>query len=285
MTIAYLGNWNPYSYSTEKLIKKAFEELGHKVIPIDEREIKMDKIPKADLFLFHKGTRFGFPLKGMVALLNQITCKKAFWYFDPVWGDREEWMARIIPFVDIGFMTNETFIKRHRFENLKVLRQGCDKQELGKKQEKYECDIAFTGSIYGSRQKFVDGLQNTYGSRFRIFTNVFGRDFYNLCASVKILVSPKFPANDFFWSNRIYMTLGAGGFLIHPKCEGLKEEYTAGIHYEDYGYGEELKAKIDYYLENEKDREKIKKAGHEHTLENYTYKHRCKSLINEVKKL
>jgi len=284
MKIVYLGNHNPYTLNTEKKVIRAFESLGHEVDLVDERFWDLFEIVKkckdADLFLFHKGTRFGRTIGDMVELLTRVPCKKAFWYFDPIWGEREIWMQRIIPLVDYGFMTNETYIRQHNYDNLYVLRQGCEKQPLGKKRKEYECDIAFTGSIYGSRIIFVDGLKKLYGDRFKHFTNVFGRDFYDVCASAKIMVAPKFPSDDFYWSNRIYETLGAGGFLIHPKCEGLKQEYEEYKHFVPYIDGEHLKYLIDYYLKHPEERKKIAKAGREHTLKNYTYKHRVKKLLS-----
>jgi len=290
MTILYLGNWNPFVHSTEKLIKEAFEELGHEVITFDERSINAPQILKiaketnADLFLFHKGTRWGFQLDQLRELLLRITCKKAFWYFDPINNipEREIWMEAIIPFVDKGFLTNGTWIKQQNYKNLVWLLQGCKKEPLGKKRKEYECDIAFTGSTYGPRGTFIEALQKRYGDRFKIFSDVFGDDFRDLCASAKIMVSPKFPSNDWFWSNRIYKTIGAGGFMLHPYCEGLKDHFIAGKEYEDYQSEEEFFMKIDYYLKNEKERKSIQKAGHLRATKDHTYTNRVKQLLKEL---
>lgn len=295
MRISYLGNWNPFALSTEKLIKKALEELGHEVYCEDERTAKAQNILKhsqewkIDLFLFHKGTRWEMSLNQLMELLFRMTCKKAFWYFDPITGipEREMFMEAVIPFIDLAFMTNGTWIKQHNYKNVRWLLQGCDKKSLGKKRKEYEADIGFTGQIYGNRNLFVEALKKKYGDKFKIFQNVFGDDFYDLCQSVKILISPKFPSNDYFWSNRIYMTLGAGGFLIHPFCEGLKEEFVAGEHYEDYKTQEELFTKIDYYLDpkNEELRKKIAQSGYEKCVKDFSYTERVKKLIEEVEKL
>ena len=287
MKILYLGNWNPFVYSTEKLIKEAFEELGHEVICVDERSVNAPQILKkskeenVDLFFFHKGTRWGFQLDQLVELLLRLTCKKVFWYFDPINNipDREMWMQAVIPFVDKGFLTNGTWIKQHKYKNLKWLLQGCKKEPLGKKRKKYECDIAFIGSVYNIRAIFVDALKKKYGDKFKVFSDVFGKDFNDLCVSAKIIVSPKFPSNDWFWSNRIYKTMGAGGFMLHPYCEKLKKHYTAGEHYEDYQDQEELFMKIDYYLKHEKERKAIQKAGYEKSIKDHTYTLRIKKLL------
>lgn len=293
MTILYLGNFNPFMSSTEKIIKEALEKLGHNVFCFDERSVNAPDILqsaknyKADLFLFHKGIRWGFSLQQLHELLLRLTCKKAFWYFDPInnFPDREQFMQLIIPNVDIGFLTNGTWIKQNNYKNLRWLLQGTEVKKLGKKKKEYECDIAFAGSIYKGREVFFDNFKKKYGDKFKTFNNVFDRDFYDLCASAKIMISPRFPANDFFWSNRIYKTLGAGGFMLHPRCEGLKKEFTAGVHYEDYGDDEELFMKIDWYLEHEADRKKIAKAGYEKCIKDFSYTERVKKLIEEIEKL
>lgn len=290
LTILYLGNWNPFVHSTEKLIKESFEELGHEVICFDERSVNAPSILKsakeldADLFFFHKGTRWGFQLEQLRELLLRLTCKKAFWYFDPIHNipEREAFMHTVIPFVDKGFLTNGTWIKQQTYKNLVWLLQGCKKEPLGKKREEYECDIAFTGSVYGGRDLFINALQKRYGDKFKVFSNVFGRDFNDLCASAKIMVSPKFPANDWFWSNRIYKTTSAGGFMLHPHCEGLVDHYTTGEHYDDWQDQEELFMKIDYYLAHDKERKAIQKAGYLKSIKDHTYTIRIKKLLKEL---
>jgi hypothetical protein len=293
MKILYLGNFNPFAKSTEKLIKKSLEELGHTVYIVDERDVNPGRVLaealnyNVDLFLFHKGTRWGLPLEQLMELLFRLPCKIAFWYFDPITGipEREMFMEAVIPYVDLAFMTNGSWIRQHNYENTRWLLQGCDVKPKGKFRKEYECDIAFTGQVYGNRDLFIEGLKKKYGDRFKVFNNVFGEDFYDLCQSAKILVSPKFPSDDYFWSNRIYMTLGAGGFLIHPYCKGLEDEFVAGEHYEDYRTQEELYTKIDYYLEHDKERKKIANAGYDKTIKDFSYTERVKKLISEIEKI
>jgi len=293
MKVLYLGNWNPFVNSTEKLIKAALEKLGHEVICEDERTAKAPNIlehavnNKVDLFLFHKGIRWEMDIQQLMELLFRLPCKKAFWYFDPITGipEREMFVQAVIPYVDLAFMTNGTWIKQHNYKNTRWLLQGCDIKPLGKRKKELVSDIGFTGSNYGTREIFLEAMKKKYGDKFKVFQNIFGDEFYDLCQSVKIMVSPKFPANDYFWSNRIYMTLGAGGFLIHPYCEGLKNEFVAGKHYEDYQTENELFTKIDYYLKHEKERTKIAEAGYKYCIKNYSYVQRVKTLLDELSKI
>lgn len=289
MKIKYLGNFgNPFSDSTEEHIKFSFEKLGHEVVTFDERDFDMNAILKepADLFLFHKGgVTFDVELPTLVELLNKLTCAKVFWYFDRVdIGQRELWAQTIIPFVDHGFLTDGSWIKRQNYPHIHWLMQGIGDEDtsIGEYNKKYECDVAFTGSIYGTRQEFVRGLEYKYKDKFRSFQNVFGRDLYDLCATAKIMIAPISIQTQFYWSSRIYMTTGSGGFMLHPRFEGLKEEFEFGKEIAVYLGADVLQEKIAYYLNNEEERKKIQMAGYKKTIENYTYTDRIRTLLETV---
>jgi len=302
LKILYLGNFdNPLSDSTERHIKYALEELGHTVLAIDESEfkdydrdenvenrvdIKILENNDADMFLFHKGgvsQYIGLDL--LVKLLTYITCPKVCWYLDKVFPDREEYIEYVASYCDYVFLTDETFVKRHSFKNMFPLRQGIGNEDtsLGKVREEYKCDIAFTGNIYEGREGFDRAIQSKYGKKYKKFNNVFNRDLYDLCRSAKIVVAPRHPSDEFYWSSRFYLTLGSGGFLIHPDLYGLKEEgWLEGRHFAGYKTNQELFDTIDYYLEHEDERKKIQDAGYKHCISEFTYKHRVEEMLNKI---
>jgi spore maturation protein CgeB len=86
----------------------------------------------------------------------------------------------------------------------------------------------------------------------------------------------------FYWSNRIYETLGRGGFCVHPNIPGLKDEYTPYEHFIPYRHGdyEGLFEIIDYYLKHPEKRKAIGTAAYEHTKKNHTQSVRCKQLLD-----
>lgn len=195
---------------------------------------------------------------------------------------REKWMADIIPLIDYGFLTDETWLKGHLASNLGVLRQGIGNEDnyVGKPDPgRFKGKVAFTGSQYQGREEFIINLKKAFGDDFQIYNSIFNRDLYDLCATIPVVVAPAFPSDDYYWSSRIYMALGSGGFLVHPRLEGLKREYIEGVHYAGYGDEFEMIEKIRHYLAYPKEREKIRLAGYEHTINNFTYLHRCKDLM------
>lgn len=295
MKVIYLGNHNNpenVSDTTEKHITYAFEKLGHEVICLDENEANITdilKIEKPDLFFFHKGgLHKNIPLDLMGKLLCHLTCKKAFWYFDKVFYERrqsEPYIEEMLKYVDAGFLTDGTWIRRHKYKNLHWLNQGIGAEDkvIGKFRKEYECDVAFLGSPYGEeRMEFVALLQQKYGNKFKVFQNVFNKDLYDLSVSAKVIVAPPYPSEEFYWSSRFYMTLGSGGFLVHPDLYGLKEEFESDKHFVGYKNMKEMLMIIDFFLGGNEERRQIQKAGQEQCLKVATYEHRIKEMLKII---
>jgi len=286
LKILYLGNFNnPNSNLVEEDIKDAFEQLGHEVIALPEKDI--GKLPKykADMLLFHKaGVGKYIDLNQWIQMLNHIPYKKVMWYFDPIdlIQGRDEFIETVADYIEYGFLVDDTWRRRHKFKNLYSLKEGIGTVYQGKVRDEFKCDIAFVGNIYGQREDFVKFLSQQFGSRFKVFSNVFKQDLADLCVSAKIIVAPDFPSNEFYWSSRFYLTLGLGGFLVHPDLYGLKEEFEEGRHFAGYKGPKELVETIGYYLEHEKERKAIQKEGQKKCLEIATFKCRVKQLLDII---
>ena len=85
-------------------------------------------------------------------------------------------------------------------------------------------------------------------------------------------------------SDRIYETTGRGGFLIHPRIEGISTQFVDGeeVVFYDYDNFPQLKSLIDYYLANPEEREAIRKAGHERTKNEHTYAARWATILKTL---
>lgn len=266
---------NKGSDDTEGHISRSLEKLGHEVIRVREG----DPVPQGDLLLFHKSAP---DLKGFRGL-------KACWYFDKIaWNDRERWVRSVLPDVDLFFLTDGTWARENPDPKLRVLRQGIgdmDTRPGRPRRGVWKAQICLLGGVYGERYKWAVDLKKRYGEAFRVYGDVFNRDLYDLCETVPIILAPPYPSDDGYWSNRIYLTLGSGGFLIHPRLEGLREEYEDGYHYVGYSSHEELVKHIDHYLTRPEERDKIRENGRKKTLTEYNFTERCHLLLREIARL
>lgn len=298
MTITYFAHIKNENRENDEDILQALKKLGHKVYAIDDRDFDHQKVVdtanKSDLFLFHKGgvnedteLEHELTLLNLQNMLKDIKCKKAFWYVDKVYKGREKWISSIFQFVDAGFLVDETFLRRRKYPNLYSLKQGCPIKPLkGKKNPIYECDIAYIGGTYSeARKRFVSEMSKYYGDRFRVYNNVYGQDFADLCVSAKMIVSPDYPIDDFYWGDRIYRVMGCGGLMVHPNSHGLKEQgFINGYNFIGYTDWSDLTEYIDYFLSDKmkNKRKEIAKRGKELVVEKYNYGELCQQLLNKV---
>jgi hypothetical protein len=301
--IIYIGDFIQ-PYSTERYITHAFTQLGYEVLCIQEDRLM---IKNADemfqevkemnpiFVLFSKGKPMGESEK-FINLMKSNGIRTIVWLFDLYFdlpADRKfKLEKKIAPFnSELIFSTDGGHDKN--FEDLginhKCLRQGIHAPEAILYDLPKTHEIIFVGGdVYRTRHMLLIGLKEHYGSKFEWFgwnhkNIVRGLDLNKLYASTKVVVGDSQPSKR-YWSNRIYETLGRGGFLLHPYVEGLEEEFEIGKDLVCYPYGDfgKLHELIDYYLEHEDEREAIRKHGHETVKNKYTYKNRCEQFLKMI---
>jgi hypothetical protein len=276
--IVYVAKHGNGGNDEEGAISWALERLGCEVIKIHEREGKKALGQKADLVLFHKWDDFG--------TIKELKTPKVFWYFDKVrFNNREMWTKQVVPMVDLGFLTDGDYKRDIGSDKLVVLRQGIDTRYIPETIERGHsvANIAFLGSVYGPRGGFIQKLRREFGERFKVFKGVHQHDLARLCRSVDIFVAPEYPSTDHYWSNRVYLLSGMGGFLLHPRMAGLLEEYEENkelVYYDNYDHLNDL---ICYYLDHMAERDVLRKAAFKKTITKYSYLKRCQSLLKTIR--
>ncbi len=287
MKIIVLANReNTGANNVEKRIDDALENIGYEVIKVDEKETTENILKHdADVLLFYKaGVERGVKKMGdLEDCLRRFKGSKVCIYFDKVWAGRGNYIRKIAPLTDLVYVSDGDFVRAHNYINLYELPQATcvdKRRSTGEKKDEYNIPIVFLGQVYGERANFTRNMLARYGNAFKVVNDVFDDNLTNLCESARVFVSPLYPQTDFYWSNRVYQIIGRGGFIIMPRLEGLTWEFKEGEHIEYYRSFEELCQKIDYYLEHEEERNKVRKAGQKHCLENYTYEKRLKEMLS-----
>jgi len=291
MKILYLREETKISEDIEKALRK----LGHKVDgtrKFDEKEI-IEKAKDVDMLFFTRGmvdtsspSNFQFTLSRLQKLLSnaELKCKKVFWLPDNILWLVEGWIETVAIWADYGFLNDDTWRRRHGYDNLFPLHLGASSTKKGKYKKEYEGDIALIGRVYGPRVSLVDGLKKMYGDRFQVYSpdSVTNEDLADICASSKVVITPRFPADEFYWTGDIYNVLGAEGLMIHPKLYGMDLE--DGKHYIGYSSWDEFIDIINHFVnpENEKEREEIAIAGRKEVIKNHTLESRLKELISRL---
>jgi|SRR6185369_12208976 len=289
LTILYIARHGSGGNDDEGAITYALEQLGHKVRRFSELEGKLAVKEPADFVLVHNYHD--------VRLLDHFKIPKVLWYFDLVdypdptlagrCARRKAWITDIMSRVDLGFLTDGDWVAEDRTGKLVQLSQGADERYLATDCSLTNSGILFTGIGRGGgrgRESFVENLSAYYGGVFQhVSKGVHGKELRDLIRLKAIVVAPYSPVTDRYWSNRVYLTLGFGGFLLHPYCYRLTADYEDGkeiVYYHDWV---DLKDKIGHYLTRGLERHSIATAGLEKTRKCHTYRARVEKLIETVK--
>lgn len=311
LKIVFLGNFR-VSYSTEShhcwTLK---EDLGHEVITLQESEVSSEAVVKkcigADLFIWvhTHGWDTSGNLSGseMLRIIKAMGVTTISYHLDLWFGlKRQKDLRKDTIYKEIDyFVTVDREMAKWFNEKTKVkgiyLPAGVVRNECILKSRRQKNEVIFVGSRnyhheWPYRNVLISHLEKTYESSFQHYgnggkQNVRGAKLNSLYQSTKVVVGdslcPKFSYPD-YWSDRVYETLGRGGFLIHPKVAGMEREFEDGKHLKFYEYGdfEFLDYLIGYYLNNSSERERIRRQGHEHVKKNLTYTNRWISILKSI---
>lgn len=296
----------------EGAISHALRLLGHEVVEVQEhpslRDIGFNLRATAktcDLCLFLKWP----DVVEIKSVAREIPC--AYWHFDMIQsieGDptlynrstwRKKWCEEVYPDVVAGFHTDGDWVAKEEFPKtpgpkLVHLPQGFDERRkfppgtLGSNGA--IPDLVFTGMVHHGQRRasHIQHLRDKYKEAFAVIgeggprRRVHGYDLANVYQSARIVIAPDGPTTDRYWSNRVYLTTGMGGFLIHPACRELAKEYEPNNHLFYYESRRQLDDLITKLVDDKKTRDEMAWRGYNRTVERNLYRHRVEKLLQVV---
>ena len=312
--ISFLGNFE-VPYSSENHHAASLESLGHTVIKLQERKVKskfiFEEAAQSDIFIWVH--THGWQTPGhmdMIDVLNELKKRKVItmtYHLDLWFGiEREKDLKNDSFYTNIGhFFATDKLMCDWFNENTKVkghfIPAGVYDKEcyIHKDYDKtnFENEIIFVGSKryhreHWYRPKLIEFLKDTYGKRFLHVGGdgdtgtVRGDSLNRIYAKSKIAIGDSLNINfnyPYYTSDRLFESTGRGGFTIYPRIKGLENYFNDDeIAWYEHGNLDDLKQKIDYYLENNDEREAIRKRGHERTKNEHTYIHRWSNILKEL---
>lgn len=311
--IVFLGNFN-VDYSSESHHAKTLEKLGHNVVRLQEGEALSQDIfeqaKKSDLFVWvhtHGWKTPGrIPMNKVLIRLKNLGIPTMTYHLDLWFGLKRQNDLRNDNFYKtIGhFFTVDKLMADWFNENTKVkghfIFAGVYEEECYLHEdynEDFDHDIIFVGSKgyhreYPYRPQLINFLKKTYGDRFLHVGGdgdtgtVRGHDLNRIYAKSKIAIGDSLNLKfsyPYYTSDRLFESTGRGGFTIYPNIEGLDAAFTEKeIVWYEHGSLSDLKEKIDYYLDHDVEREKIRLSGHKRTKKDHTYTQRWEQILGEL---
>ncbi|MFV0481234.1 MAG: glycosyltransferase [Campylobacteraceae bacterium] len=217
--------------------------------------------------------------------------KTIFWYNDtPISNE----FSRFSPFLDFAFATaGGEFV-----ENMKkvVINSFFMPNTVDINSEKYRSfenetyknDILVASRVDAERKELFAFLENKINpkiSKFFLGQNrdniIIGDDYFQTITNSKITINPN-RANgqkyDWYTSDRLMHILGNGAFALTTPI--INNEIFFEDKLKSYSSHEDLKEKIDYYLNNDKERRDLSKWLHKRTHELFNAKRVAKYILD-----
>ena len=166
----------------------------------------------------------------------------------------------------------------------------------------YHYDVAFVGIWNPKRQSFLDTLtgynlgivgpgwstrtlsSNPALARHVVKNTLHGEELTRFYQSARIVLSiNQWEANEASGTTlRVTDVPACGSFLLTEYSGGLKDLFDLGREIAVFSSPAEMKAKIDYYLAHDEEREQIARAGLEHTRKLPTPIERMRQILTDL---
>jgi len=310
MKITFLGNFE-VDYSSENHHKKSLEKLGHEVVALQEGQVTTEQVLlntiDCDLFIWvhtHGWQTTGsITMKDILNTLKRCKVQTMTYHLDLWLGLEREKDLQSDPFyADIGhFFATDKLMADWFNKNTEVkghyLPAGVFEDEVYISNQPTELsnDVIFVGSKryhpeWNYRPELIDWLRNNYQDRFTHVGGdgdtgtIRGDELNKVYANSKIAIGDTLCINydyPYYFSDRLFESTGRAGFTIFPYIKGIEDSFVIDKEIVTYQFGnfDELKEKINYYLEHDEEREAIRLAGFERTKKDHTYTKRWADII------
>ena len=163
-------------------------------------------------------------------------------------------------------------------------------------------DATFIGSLFGVHSSRIELLENLCArfSQMRIWgpgvehlpadspirkcyvEQAWGREMYQILHASKVTLNHHGDVGPYANNMRLFEATGVETLLVTDWKVNLHEIFELGKEVVAYRSPEECVELVQYYLEHDKEREAIARAGQERTLREHTYYHRMQELAEIV---
>lgn len=142
-----------------------------------------------------------------------------------------------------------------------------------------DIDVSFLGQNYGNRQGILDGLNvKTFWDR-RLTFNEMADVMRRSKISIDLTQRPNGVQQI---QARPFEVTGCNTLLLHQYVKGIEQFFEIDKEIVIFNTKDELREKIDYYLEHDTERIRITKAGYGRTHSQYTWEKRFENIFRRM---
>ncbi len=318
LVIDMLGCKSPYlGYQ----IESAFKQLGHQTRAFDYRAYKLQHLPltntllnslmvkhanswKPDLVVVNKGESI---LPGTIDKIRKHGARAVNWNPDEPFGILQAFnKIKNIAEYDAFFTYDTQYLEGLKEINPKSyhLPAGADpfyahKEQIPLDERKYPAELCMIGTAYPNRikllEKYKEHSMRIAGPGWskspidmgkQSLSYVDNIEMVKLFNESKIVLNPYGASKNFICPNpRTFEIPASRSFELTDMPREVKDYFAPKKEIVVYKDEKEFGELVDYYLENDEEREKIANAGYKRVLKEHTMKHRVEKMLEIIKKL
>jgi spore maturation protein CgeB len=226
------------------------------------------------------------PLEEIEKITKTGNCITFNWFCDDMW--RFDTFSKTVCNLFYACSTPEpSYIQKYKdinYNNI-VLGSWHVSNNLYCKNTQYVNKVSFAGGMTNSRADFLNNLKIpiTYvtGVAYEDLFNLFSSSLINL----NLTVNDNDPKKQTQMKLRIFEVASTNGFLLTQYTPHLEEFFDLDKEIAVFNTIEEAKDKINFYLNNEKERKRIAYNGYLRYVKEHTSKFRLKTLLSDIDKL
>lgn len=297
MKIVFLGNFE-VPFSTESHHAWTWELMGHQVVRLQEnRSNPAEVLQHCDgkTQIFQWTHTHGWPdyNQDMVNEIRARGIKSFSYHLDRYFGigsRQANYLAHPSFHLDYFFSTdggNEAGWKEAGINHV-YLPPGvvAYAAHLGVPSNNHVNSVLFAGSVgyhpeYPFRPTMVERLRANYGERFQVASGIREEALNNLYASARVIVGDHiFSGSPLYVSDRLFETVGRGGFIVYPETPGVTDLIPGLVTYKPQDV-QDLIRKIDYFLDIGHEAERIERrnSAFEYVKAHGTYTNRLTEVL------
>lgn len=278
-----------FSYGTEAMREMVIQEAN--------------KI-KPDIIFAHTQNPDAIDLDTYIAL--QKISKVIFYTFDVRSKEKSQWMYEVAKNVHYSFFGCQEDVdncEKFGIKNCAVLQSSCDidvyKPFVLPANAYIPAEIVFIGNNFAQsnlefpnaqeRVDVVNFLQKEYPGKFKAWglnwpnSKMAGTNeevyIYNAC---KIAIVQNNYTRNCYQSDRVWKALSCGAFVLAKSDPGLSDLFSVENHLDVWANFDDLKTKIDYYLEDELEAINIAECGCNYVRENHAWPNRVSEMMKFI---
>jgi spore maturation protein CgeB len=282
-------------------LARAFKECGNTVLWLNPAKIRRRRKQKGDQWIlsqikaFNPDIIFIYSKDMPLGVLQEIAGGpvKIMLYYEDMSRQVSNSLAQMGQLVDFFLATNKGLLPNYKQAGIArpiYFIGACDRHDHRMRHPVlpvWKSDIAFIGQARADEPRVVLTRKlaerfkvKVYGKNWQAFgiqpalKTVTPRRYALVCGGAKIILGADITDEvEGYWSNRLWLTLGCGGFFLTAYVRGMEEYFENKKHLVWYHSEQECLALAEEYLARPRERSQIALEGYRLVHEHHTFHH------------